>query len=131
MQLDAEMVERALSDTIGIFRMAAEFLEVLDFFLPQLKLPPSAVALFSASAHTPPAPRTHTRDILIPGVAALVPRALPWAMLLAGLQPAAPRHSLSKGSCHTAVLTQGVCICGKVSHRRSWEGMPTCGADAE
>lgn len=56
-QLDAEMVERALSDTIGIFRMAAEFLEVLDVFLPQLKLPPSAVALFSASAHTPPAPR--------------------------------------------------------------------------
>lgn len=32
MQLDAEMVERALSDTIGIFRMAAEFLEVLDVF---------------------------------------------------------------------------------------------------
>lgn len=57
MQLDAEMVERALSDTIEIFRMAAEILEVLDVFLPQLKRSPSAVALFYASMHTPPAPR--------------------------------------------------------------------------
>ena len=41
-----------------------------------------------ASVHATHLPRTNTRDILIPGVAVLVPRTLPRAMLLAGLQPA-------------------------------------------
>ena len=39
-------------------------------------------------------------------------------------------HSHRAGSWRTAVLTHKSFICGKASHKRLREGMPTCGADA-